>query len=287
MSADVLIETNGGSAFVMGRVGSVPGFSDALPRGYWLALNNATAQWELHASSNLLASGAATVPTNSWHNLRLAMQGNSLGCYVDGVLVTNFTDSTYSSGMAGMGCGGWYGAQFDNFTLRRLHRGNNFNFALAATASASSVWQNDPTYAASMANDGDATTRWNSAYPTLANEWLELDFPSPVTFNQTTYSQYGDRITGYQIQHWNGSGWIVDVNGGAMGDSAADTFAAVTASKVRLVMTNFTTSPSIYEFGVYNVAPPAATNLAPSATASASSIWQNNSTYAASYGQRQ
>ena len=41
VSANVLIETNGGVAFVMGRVGSVPGFSDALPRGYWLALNNA------------------------------------------------------------------------------------------------------------------------------------------------------------------------------------------------------------------------------------------------------
>ena len=41
VSADVLIETNGGLVFVQGRVGSVPGFSDALPRGYWLALNNA------------------------------------------------------------------------------------------------------------------------------------------------------------------------------------------------------------------------------------------------------
>jgi hypothetical protein len=114
--ADVLIETNGGIAFVMGRVRSVPGFTDPLPRGYWLALNNATAQWELHSSSNLLASGAATVPTNSWHNLRLAMRGSLLNCYVDGALMTNLTDSTYASGMAGVGCG-WHGAQFDNFTL--------------------------------------------------------------------------------------------------------------------------------------------------------------------------
>ena len=279
VGADVLIETNGGIAFVMGRVGSVPGFSDPLPRGYWLALNNATAQWELHSSSNLLASGAAAIPTNSWHNLRLAMRGSSLNCYVDGALMTNFTGSTYASGMAGMGCG-WHGAQFDNFTLRRLHRGNSFNYALTATASASSVWQNDPTYAASMANDGDATTRWNTAYPTLANEWLELDFPSAITFNQTTYLQYGNRIGGYQIQHWNGSAWMVEVNGGTMGAFAADTFAAVTATKVRLVMTNFTSTPSIYEFGVYDVASPPATNLAPVATASASSIWSSGFTAA-------
>jgi hypothetical protein len=118
VSADVLIETNGGVAFVMGRVGKGAGFWDATPRGYWLALNNASAQWELHASSNLLASGAANIAANSWHNLRLAMRGASLGCYVDGAEVTNLIDSTYSSGVAGIGCG-WHDAQFDNFTVRR------------------------------------------------------------------------------------------------------------------------------------------------------------------------
>ena len=73
-------------------------------------------------------------------------------------------------------------------------------------------------------------------------------------FNQTTYSQYDDRILGYQIQHWDGSNWVADVNGGKMGAYAADTFAAVTSAKVRLALTNMVDSaPSIYEFGVYNV----------------------------------
>lgn len=56
----------------MGRVGNVPGFSDPLPQGYWLALNNATSQWQLYASTNLLACGPANFATNTWHNLRLA-----------------------------------------------------------------------------------------------------------------------------------------------------------------------------------------------------------------------
>ena len=73
------------------------------------------------------------------------MQGSSLQCYVDGALVTDVTDSTYASGLAGLGCG-WHGAQFDDFTLRQLHRAS-LNLAPAATARASSVWQNDPTYA--------------------------------------------------------------------------------------------------------------------------------------------
>ena len=255
VSADVLAETNGGMAFVMGRVASVPGFTDPLPRGYWLALNNATSQWQLYASSNLLASGTADFGTNTWHNLRLAMQGTSLRCYVENVLVTNLNDYTYSSGMSGLGCGGWYGAQFDNFTLRQLHS-DDFDMALSATASASSVWQDDPTYGPAMANDGNPETRWNTAYPTLTNEWLELDWPVPVSFNRTAYSQFESRIFGYQIQHWNGSAWTVDVNGGTMGAYASDTFPTVTASKVRLVLTNMTSTPSIYEFYVYNDSPP-------------------------------
>ncbi len=268
VSADVLVETNGGLVFVMGRVESVPGFTDPMPRGYWLALNNGTSQWQLYASTNLLASGAANFATNTWHNLRLAMQGASLRCYVDSILVANLTDYSYASGMSGLGCGGWYGAQFDNFTLRQLHSGD-VDLALGATASASSVWENEAEYGPAMANDGNPDTRWNTAYPTLSNEWLELDWPVPMTFNRTAYLQYlggGNRIFGYQIQHWNGGGWTVDVNGGSMGGYATDIFPNVTASKVRLVLTNMTSAPSIYEFYVCNDTPP---------PASLPSIWIN------------
>jgi galactosylceramidase len=253
VTSDVLIETNGGFDFVMGRVGSVPGFANPIPLGYWLALNNSSNDWELHSASNLLAFGPAAFPSNTWHNLRLAMRGSSISCFVDGSLVTNLTDHSFSSGLAGIGCG-WHGAQFDNFTVRSLHMGPQ-NLAPGASASASSVWSSD--YVAAYANDGDDTTRWNTAYPTLSNEWLELDFPQATTFNQTGYLQFASRIFGYQIQHWNGAGWTTDFNGGTMGGSsgafAYDSFSAVTSSKVRLLLTNFTSAPSIYEFQVcYN-----------------------------------
>ena len=252
VSASVLTETNKGLAFVMGRIEKMPGFSDPLPRAYWLALNGATSQWQLYASSNLLACGHANASANVWHKLRLAMQGVSLRCYVDDALVTNISDSSYTHGMAGMGCG-WHGARFANFNLQPVHHGTAFNLAISATASASSVWQDDPAYDAGMANDGDPETRWNTAYPTGDVEWLELDWPRPVTFNQTSYSQYDDRILGYQVQHWEGSNWVTDVNGGKMGDFAVDKFPAVTSSKVRLALTNMVdSSPSIYEFNVYN-----------------------------------
>ena len=278
VSAYVMSEPTNGLAFVMGRVGSVPGFSNPLPLGYWLAINYASSQWELHTASNLLASGAVSTSTNGWHLLRLAMSGSSLICFVDNVRVASVADSTYASGMAGLGCGGWYGAQFDNFTLRPAH-GSDPDLGLAATASASSVWQADSvTYAAGKINDNNSTTRWNSAFPTLANEWLELDWPLPVTFNRTAYAEYGSRIAGYQIQHWNGSSWIVDVNGSTIGSFDTDIFPTITSTKVRLVMTNFTSTPSVYQFSVYNDSN-IATNQALAATATASSIW--SSTYTA------
>jgi hypothetical protein len=113
VSADVLVETSGGLAFIMGRVGNATRIASE-PPGYWLGLNSAASQWELHTASSLLASGPATVATNTWHNLSLAMTGATLACYVDGVLKTNVNDSTYTAGVAGMGCG-WHYAQFDNF----------------------------------------------------------------------------------------------------------------------------------------------------------------------------
>jgi galactosylceramidase len=253
VSAQALVETNNGFAFIMGRVGTLPGFSDAIPRGYWLALNSASNTWELHAYSNLLASGSATFPANTWHSLRLAMRGATLGCFVDGAFMTNISDHTYSAGIAGIGCG-WHAAQFDDFTVRQLHKGA-FNLAPSATAAASSVWQNDPTYAASMATDGAPDSRWNTAYPTLPNEWLQLDFPTPIAFNHTITSQFSARIFGYQIQHWNGAGWITDFNGGTMGVSASDVFPTAISTKVRLLLTNFTSAPSIYEFQVFNDLP--------------------------------
>jgi hypothetical protein len=253
VAADVLAETNGGLVFIMGRIGKIA-LSAAPASCYWLALNNANSQWELRAGASLLASGPANFPANTWHNLRLVMQGTSISCYVDQVLVTNITDSTYRSGRAGLGCGGWYGAEFDSFTVGQLH-GNSRTFDLAqlATARSSSVWQNDPTYGAGMANDGDSGTRWNTDFPTLQTEWIELEWPTPISFNCTAYSQFEDRIFAYQIQHWDGSSWIVDVNGGPIGAYTTDTFPTVTASKVRLVLSNFTSTPSIYDFKVYNV----------------------------------
>jgi galactosylceramidase len=276
VSVDFLLETNG-FAYLLGRVANVPGFGTPTPNGYWLAVSSVPGAWELHNASGIIASGSATVATNTWHQLRLSMRGSTIGCYLDGILLANITDGTYASGMAGLGCG-WHGAQFDNFSVRRLHRGPVSNLALTATATASSFWQSDSAYGPAKANDGDSSTRWNTAYPTASNEWLELDFPAPIAFNHAAYTEFGNRITGYRLQHWDGGAWIDDVVGGTIGASHSDTFAGAVSSRVRLLLTSFSSAPSIYEFGLYaDAAPP---NLALTATASASSVWSSGYTAA-------
>jgi alpha-galactosidase len=134
---------------------------------------------------------------------------------------------------------------------------SSLNLAAGKTASASTYW--GVGYEASMANDGLDTTRWNSASNDYAGSWLEVDFGANTTFNKTITKQDFNRITGYKIQYWNGSGWVDAFTGGTMGTTPkTDTFSAVTGSKVRLYVTSVQVDngaypcPSIWEFEVYN-----------------------------------
>ncbi len=247
VSADVYIETNG-FAFVMGRIGTIPSFSNVTPPAYWLKIQTAPGAWELRSGTNLLASGNLSVAPDTWHRLRLAMMGNSIRGWVNGAKVVDLADNSCTRGLAAIGCG-WHYAQFDNFAIRRLHRIEG-NLALNAVASASSIWSSD--YTPDKANDGDPATRWNSAWPMSAQEWLQLDFGGPTRFNAVVFSQFADRIMGYKVQAGNGGAWTDLVIGGQMGPSRTDTFPAVTNTSVRLLVTNSTTTPSIYEFQVFD-----------------------------------
>lgn len=306
--SDVYIE-NSGYVSIFGRVGNIPQNTNP-PSGYWMKVDQA-GNWEIKASSTTIASGTTSFSANAWHTLKLKFSGTSIQGYVDGVQIVGVSDSSYGSGMAGLG-GGWNNAQFDNFTVQSFSGPTptpdpaSVNLALGKTASASSQW--DSNYSADKANDGDSSnTRWNAADGTGAGEWLQIDFGSNITFDKTITKQFGNRIAGYKIQYWNGSSWIDAYTGGVMGTTPkTDLFTAVTASRIRLYVTSAQddggtyTCPSIWEFEVYNrsasgptstpTPTPTATftptptpvsggNLALGKTASASSQW--DATYSA------
>lgn len=122
------------------------------------------------------------------------------------------------------------------------------NLALVATASASSIWSED--YAAEKANDSNYETRWNSAGWDVDGSWLELDFGKEVTFSRTLLTQFDERISGYKIQFYD-IDWKDAYVGGTPGYQRTDIFPAVTGTKARLLVTDTTTCPSIYEFEAY------------------------------------
>src|SRR5690606_34605225 len=75
VSTEVFLETNS-VAYVYGRIADIPGFSDPVPRGYWLKAESS--DWELQQSGNLLASGNTSFATNVWHRLKLSFAGDNV-----------------------------------------------------------------------------------------------------------------------------------------------------------------------------------------------------------------
>jgi alpha-L-fucosidase len=120
-----------------------------------------------------------------------------------------------------------------------------------AVTTASSQWAAGG-YEPAKATDGDTTTRWNAADLSGGNQWLEVDFTGNRTFNKTITREAFGRVTSYSIQYWNGASWSTCFTGSTIGAVKVDSFATVTASRVRLYIASISSaSASIYEFEVH------------------------------------
>jgi galactosylceramidase len=250
VSVDAMIE-NAGLVSLFGRVASVHQNADP-PNGYWLKVGD-TGAWELLAAGTRLINGTVPFSAKTWHRLQLDFANDRIAAMIDGHAVAQVIDETFAQGNTGLGCG-WHTAQFSHFEIRTAP--SPPNLAQGKPASASSEWSAE--YAASRANDGKSTTRWNAANGKAAGEWLELNFGQPTTFNQIVQHQFGERITRYEIQYWDGGQWVTILTSGPMRAVQRDRFPAVTASKVRLLVqrTRNGETPSIFEFKVYLDPPP-------------------------------
>lgn len=136
----------------------------------------------------------------------------------------------------------------DKFTFA----GFSANLAPLATATASNTYQNSPTYAPSMAIDGNTSTRWATDYG-VTSATLDLTWPGQVSISRTEFQEdtaYGQRIKQYQIQYWNGSSWVTVVNGGIPAAEQVDRFSQVTTTKIRLNITQATDGPTVREFQI-------------------------------------
>ena len=116
--------------------------------------------------------------------------------------------------------------------------------------SASSVWPGGG-HDVALAFDGDPQTRWNAQDQNNVDQWLEVDFGAPRTFEKVTITEVFDRATSHRVEYWDGDKWNTCASGDEIGVDRTHTFAPVTASRVRLFVPDVKSdTPSIAEFAV-------------------------------------
>ncbi|MFJ4680367.1 ricin-type beta-trefoil lectin domain protein [Kitasatospora sp. NPDC088783] len=120
VATDVLLEQPG-TVEVLGRVMRQGKNNNGLD-GYHLRVGD-TGAWsivktDLGWRTTTLASGTTTaLGTGRWHTIALTAQGSTLTARIDGTAVGSANDSTYPSGLAGLGVGGYQTDQFDDFAV--------------------------------------------------------------------------------------------------------------------------------------------------------------------------
>jgi hypothetical protein len=121
VSADALM-SSAGAVQLLGRVGGQDAFSPANINDYYLQLSS-TGAWSIVRNSKsggltTLASGTVTAPgTGTWQHLALTFNGGSISAAINGTTVGTVTDSSYASGMVGLGTSGYQTDQFDNLSV--------------------------------------------------------------------------------------------------------------------------------------------------------------------------
>jgi len=85
------------------------------PEAYLLKLQS-SGKWELMAGAKKLATGLIAITNNKWNSVQLTVEGNKIKAIINGQVVADLADSTYSHGMAGLGSS-FNNVDFDNFEI--------------------------------------------------------------------------------------------------------------------------------------------------------------------------
>jgi len=128
------------------------------------------------------------------------------------------------------------------------------NLALRAKAQASSAWSSG--YVAARANDGDASTRWNSRKGERDGAWLELLWQKPVTFNQVVIDEctdFGNRVLAWRLEA-GGKELKPIARGRKLGRNHLVALPRpLEATRIRLVIERASETPTIWEIKVYRI----------------------------------
>ena len=102
--------------------------------------------------------------------------------------------------------------------------------------------------------DGNRDSFW-SAPADARNASIEVDFGKPVSFDRTLAMEWldeGQAVRRYAVEIWDGQAWKEVARAEAIGHKKIDTFAPVTAQKVRLHILSSAGVARIREFQVFD-----------------------------------
>jgi alpha-L-fucosidase len=102
-----------------------------------------------------------------------------------------------------------------------------------------------------FANDDDFSTSWMSN-STVKRPWHEIDFGREKPFNTITIYEQNSRIRKYHIEYYEHGVWKTLLTGSQAGKAKIHRFDRVWGDKVKIVIDEFSDTPSIAEVGVYN-----------------------------------
>jgi alpha-L-fucosidase len=128
------------------------------------------------------------------------------------------------------------------------------NLAYRAVVSSSNE---RPGHAGGALVDNDSSTYWTTN-DGVTSATLECVLPARVTFDRAAIQeniQVGQRVERFHIDVWDSTRWTQVVQGTTIGYKRLLRFPAVTGEKVRLVIDQARSSPTVSSFGLYKAPP--------------------------------
>jgi alpha-L-rhamnosidase len=127
------------------------------------------------------------------------------------------------------------------------------NLAKLGRMNASSIFIEDeksPVFEAFRANDEDFETRWLATEK--KNQYLEVAWVKPQTFNHIIVDEFENNITSYKLQYWENEIWKDIAEASTCGDNKIHQFDTIQSTKCRLYILEAIQAPSIKELKILN-----------------------------------
>ena len=106
-----------------------------------------------------------------------------------------------------------------------------------------------PFFEAFRVNDEDTDTRWLAKE--TKNQYLEVEWVKPQTFNQIIVDEYENNISSYKLQYWDNDTWKDIAEETTCGANKIHQFETITSAKCRILIVDSKQAPSIKELKIF------------------------------------